>query len=92
MSIGLSSSPKMFADDTSLFSVVFDINASTSDLNNDLKQISNWAHQWKMSFNPDPTKQAQEVIFSRKKISLIIQKFILIIVLLLSLPLKSILV
>ena len=21
--------------------------------------------QWKMSFNPDPTKQAQEVIFSR---------------------------
>ena len=24
------------------------------------------AFQWKMSFNPDPTKQAQKVIFSRK--------------------------
>ena len=26
----------------------------------------NWAFRWKMSFNPDPSKQAQEVIFSRK--------------------------
>ena len=34
--------------------------------NNDLKKISDWAFQWKMSFNPDPSKQAQEVIFSRK--------------------------
>ena len=24
------------------------------------------AEQWKMDFNPDATKQAQEVIFSRK--------------------------
>ena len=29
------------------------------------KKISDWAFQWKMSFNPDPSKQAQEVIFSR---------------------------
>ena len=29
-------------------------------------KISNWAFQWKMIFNPDPNKQAQEVIFSRK--------------------------
>ena len=28
--------------------------------------IHNWAFQWKMNFNPDPTKQAQEVIFIRK--------------------------
>ena len=28
--------------------------------------IQNWAFQWKMNFNLDPTKQAQEVIFSRK--------------------------
>ena len=32
----------------------------------DLKLINNWAFQWKMNFNPDPTKQADEVIFSRK--------------------------
>ena len=29
-------------------------------------KINNWAFQWKMRFNPDPNKQVQEVIFSRK--------------------------
>ena len=33
----------------------------------ELRKISDWAIQWKMSFNPDPSKQAQEVIFSRKR-------------------------
>ena len=28
--------------------------------------IHKWAFQWKMNFNPDPAKQIQEVIFSRK--------------------------
>ena len=37
-----------------------------NELNNDLVKINNWAYQWKMSFDPDPNKQAQEVIFSRK--------------------------
>ena len=32
----------------------------------DLTVISNWAFQWKMTFNSDLTKQAQELIFSRK--------------------------
>ena len=64
---GLKSKCKLFADDTSLFSVVHDISTSASDINNDLTLISNWAFQWKMSFNPDPSKQAQEIIFSRKK-------------------------
>ena len=58
---------KLFADDTSLFSVVNDINTSASDLNEDLEKIGNWAFKWKMNFNPDPNKQAQEIIFSRKK-------------------------
>ena len=31
-----------------------------------LRKISNWVFQWKMSFNPDPSKQAQQVIFSCK--------------------------
>ena len=31
-----------------------------------LERISNWATQWKMNFNLDTTKQAQEVVFSRK--------------------------
>ena len=25
-----------------------------------------WAHKWKMIFNPDISKQAQDVVFSRK--------------------------
>ena len=28
--------------------------------------ISKWAYQWKMSFNPDPDKPAEEILFSRK--------------------------
>ena len=66
LSDNLSSNVKLFADDTSLFSVIHDINISAGELNEDLKKISEWAFQWKMIFNPDATKQAQEVIFSRK--------------------------
>ena len=63
----LKSNVKLFADDTSLFTIVKDINESASILNNDLLLISKWAYNWKMLFNPDPTKPAQEVIFSKKK-------------------------
>ena len=57
---------KLFADDTSIFSTVFDITRSSQILNQDLCTIKNWAYQWKMVFNPDPSKQATEVIFSHK--------------------------
>ena len=66
LSKDISSTVKLFADDTSIFSVVDDVNVSVMQLNNDLLKISKWAYQWKMSFNPDVSKQAQEVIFSRK--------------------------
>ena len=64
---GLKSECKLFADVTSLFSVAHDVNTSASDINKDLKLITDWAFQWKMSFNQDPSKQAKEIIFSRKK-------------------------
>ena len=64
---GLKSECKLFANDTSLFSVVYDISTSASDINNELTLISNWAFQWKMHFNPHPSKQAQEIIFNRRK-------------------------
>ena len=63
----LKSNVKLFADDTSLFTTVKDISESTSILNNDTLLISIWAFNWKMLFNPDPTKPAQEGIFSKKK-------------------------
>ena len=62
----LSSTAKLFADDTSLFSIVQKVNTSASHLGCDLRQISNWAVQWKTDFNLDPSKQAQEVIFTCK--------------------------
>ena len=61
---GLQSNPKLFADDTFLFSTIQNIATSTVSLNNDLTKISEWAVQWKMNFNPDPSKQAQELLFS----------------------------
>ena len=60
-----------FADDEPLFSVVHDATQSTNELNDDLEKISNWTYQWKMSFNPDKSKQAREIIFSRKTQKLI---------------------
>ena len=62
----LKSNLKLFADDTSLFTIVTDKNESANTLNNDLMWISKSAYDWKMLFNPDPSKPAQEVIFSRK--------------------------
>ena len=48
------------------FSVVHDVTISSSELNSNLVKKSEWAFKWKMSFNPDPFKLAQGVIFSRK--------------------------
>ena len=50
-----------------LYSIVYDPLKTASDLNHDLDKISHWAYQWKMAFNPDPNKQANEVLFTCKK-------------------------
>ena len=57
---GLKSKFKLFADDTSLFSVAYGLKISASDINSDLKLISDWALLWKTSFNPDPSKQQKK--------------------------------
>ena len=54
-----------FADDTSLFSTAYDCNVGWS-IRKRFKKNSDWAYKSKMIFNPDLSKQAQEVIFSRK--------------------------
>ena len=41
------------------------MNTSTINLNNEPNKIKNWAIQWKINFSPDPSKQTQEIIFSR---------------------------
>ena len=63
---------KLFADDISVFNVVFDTDISAEVLNQDLKAVQDWTYQWpKMSFNLDPTKPAEQVIFSTKKLSIL---------------------
>ena len=36
-------------------------------MNQNLKVINQWAYQWKIEFNPYPSKQATELLFSCKK-------------------------
>ena len=62
----LKSNAKLFADDTSLFTIIKDKQESANVLNNDLSLISKWVFNWKMLINPD-TNKPQEVLFSRKK-------------------------
>ena len=47
---------KLFADDASLFSIIHNKQLSAQNLNEDLNKINHWAFQWKMNFNPDPSK------------------------------------
>ena len=67
LSDNLHCNPNFFAaDDTSLFSTTKVPKRTANSLNNNPEKINRWAFQWKMCFNPDPTKQAQEVTFCRK--------------------------
>ena len=61
----IDSDVKIFADDTSLFSVVRDEFITAQQLNRDLERVRLWAWQWKMEFN---AKKTEEVIFSTKRI------------------------
>ena len=56
LSDNLTSNTKVSAHDTSLFAIVQDVNTPAKELNNDLKIFNDLFFQWKMSFNPDPSK------------------------------------
>ena len=58
----LQCNPNLFADNTSLFATMHIIKTSSNHLTNDLTKITKWAVQWKISFNPDISKQVHEVI------------------------------
>ena len=46
----------MFADDTCLFVINKDRELAQATLNRDLDLISNWAHQWLVTFSPPETE------------------------------------
>ena len=54
---------RLFADDTSLSSVIENEIIGAEELNRDLEKVRLWVWQWKMQFNTDKT---EEVIFSTK--------------------------
>ena len=60
----LKSNAKLFDDEKFLFTMVKDKNESTNVLINEPSLISKWVFNGKILFNPDPTKQAQEVLFA----------------------------
>ena len=66
--VGLKCNVKLFADDTSFFTVAGDSNTADINMNHDLGSASHWAHAWRMPFNPDQLREAVELTFSRKKI------------------------
>ena len=72
----LTTDVRLFADDTSLFHVLTDADISADVLNHDLKAIETWAFQWKMSFDPNSTKQTEQVIFLPSLSKLYIPQFI----------------
>lgn len=60
----IDSTIKLFADDTSMYSFVSDLNEQTETLNSDLNKISQWANKWKVNFNQTKTEL---MILTREK-------------------------
>ena len=63
LSGNLKANVKLFADDSSIFSVVSDRINTSQKLNKDLDKVVLWVNKWEMSSNTDPSKQAQEITF-----------------------------
>ena len=62
--------PKLFADDVSLNAVMSGHDQATENLKTDLKLIHDWSTKWKMVFNPDVNKPAEEIIFTNRSLIL----------------------
>lgn len=50
---GIQSSIKLFADDTSIYLSIDDVQRRTNILNSDMLKINEWAKSWKVDFNPE---------------------------------------
>lgn len=53
---GIQSSIKLFADDTSIYLSIDDVERRTHILNSDMLRINEWAKSWKVDFNPGKTE------------------------------------
>ena len=59
-------SVKLFADDTSLFSTVYDSSMSTDQPDKDLKKISDWAYNGKLSLIQTYLSKHKKLYFPEK--------------------------
>ena len=59
----INSSIRLFADDTSLYTIVDDAIQAGETLNLDIEKVSRWAQQWLVTFNP---AKSESILFSRK--------------------------
>ena len=62
----LESKPYLFADDTTLIATGSNTFETSNMLSRDLSKISEWAHTWKITFNPSKSK---DLIFSSHPIT-----------------------
>ena len=81
LSDNLITNPKLFPDDTSLFPIVHDPNATANDLHNDWAKNKWLGLPMEINFNPDPFKQIQDVLIPEKLRAKIIPAYISIIIL-----------
>ena len=88
---GLSPNAKLFADDTSLFSVIHNDDTSANQLNNDLYQINKWAFQWKRALTQTQVNRPNTLFLVEKLRKFVILRYILITALSRNLHIKSIL-
>ena len=51
----------------SLLTIARETNEAAEHMNQDLQLTTQWANDWRISFNPDPQKQAVELLFSKKR-------------------------
>ena len=56
----------IFCADDMIYSIASNPLRIASDLNHDLRTTNKWAHQWKMTSNPEPNKQAVELLLSHQ--------------------------
>ena len=64
--LGLTANVKLFADGTSLLSVVNNVNVSAFKLNNDLVKIRDWIFSWKCRLVQILLKKQKRLLFQKK--------------------------
>ena len=65
----IKSQMRLFADDSSIFTLVKNVIDTHEQLVKDLETVSTWGHQWKMVFNPTSLNKLWKLSFLVRKTS-----------------------